>query len=176
MENKSSIFPQAVKTGLFAIGASIVLTLLVYVTGMNMFGWVFQVISYAVLLGIMVWGVMSYRKANGGFMSFGQGFGIIIVAGLICSFISYFFNLAYVNYINPDYMAQALEASTAMVQKFGTPLTDEMEQVITQNIEDSMRFSFGKMALGLVGAMIIWSILGAIISGILSKKNPQEEI
>lgn len=74
MESKS-IFPQAVKTGLIAIGLSIVLTLLAYVTGMNMFGWVFQVISYAVLLGVMVWGVLSYRKANGGFMSFGQGYG-----------------------------------------------------------------------------------------------------
>ena len=49
MESKS-IFPQAVKTGLIAIGLSIVLTLLAYVTGMNMFGWVFQVISYAVLI------------------------------------------------------------------------------------------------------------------------------
>ncbi len=175
MESKS-IFPQAVKTGLIAIGLSIVLTLLAYVTGMNMFGWVFQVISYAVLLGVMVWGVLSYRKANGGFMSFGQGFGIIIVAGLVCSFISYFFNLVYANYINPDYMAQTIEASSAMVQKIGGTMTDEMEQSIMQGIEESMRFSLKKMTLGLIGSLIIWSILGAIISGILSRKNPQEEI
>ena len=109
-------------------------------------------------------------------MSFGQGFGIIIVAGLVCSFISYFFNLVYVNYINPDYMAQAMEVSSAMVQKIGGTITDEMEQSIMENIEASMRFSFGKMALGLIGSLIIWSILGAIISGILSRKNPQEEI
>ena len=175
MESKS-IFPQAVKTGLIAIGASIVLTLLAYVAGMNMFGFIFPIISYALLLGIMIWGVMSYRKANGGFMSFGQGFGVVIVAGLICSFISYFFNLAYVNYISPDYVTQAMEASSAMAQKLGGTINDEMEQTMMQGIEDSMRFSLGKMALGLVGALIVWSILGAIISGVLSRKNPQEEI
>lgn len=101
MENKS-ITVQGVKTGLLAAAVSIVIMLLAYVLGISVVGWTFQGISTLFIIGVMIYGLVSFRKAQG-YMDFAQGLGIVIIAGVISSLIGYFFTLLYYNVINPGH-------------------------------------------------------------------------
>lgn len=78
MDN-SSVFSHGIKTGIIAGVAAILVTLLAYILNINMLGWSFQGVSYLILIGVMIYGLLGFRKANGGYMAFAQG--ILIISG-----------------------------------------------------------------------------------------------
>lgn len=174
MENKS-ITVQGVKTGLLAAAVSIVIMLLAYVLGISVVGWTFQGISTLFIIGVMIYGLVSFRKAQG-YLDFAQGLGIVIIAGVISSLIGYFFTLLYYNVINPGIIDEIMTQSTAMMQKMGMVVNEEMEAQIRQNAEANMHFSFKNMAFGVVGSLFLWTILSLILSAIFKKKNPDDII
>ena len=91
---------------------------------------------------------------------------------MVCSVISYFFNLLYFNLINPDYINEVMEYSKEAVQKMGMVMNDELEATMRANAEKSMHFSILNFTIGIVGSLVIWSILGSILGAIFSKKDP----
>lgn len=105
-------------------------------------------------------------------MAFAQAILIVLVAGVVCSVISYFFNLVYFNFINPDYINEVMEYSKEAVQKMGMVMNDELEASMQANAEKSMHFSILNFAMGIIGSLVIWSILGSILGAIFSKKDP----
>lgn len=175
MEN-NSVFSQGLKTGVIAAVAAIVITLLAYVANINMMGWTFQGVSYLVLIAVMIYGLLAFRKANGGYMAFAQGILMVLVAGIVCSVISYFFNLLYYNVINPNAVAEIVEYSKSAVEKMGMAMTDELEEQIRTNAQASTQFSGKLFAFTIIGSVVVWSILGAILGAIFSKKNPEDAI
>lgn len=164
MDN-SSVFPHGIKTGVIAGVAAILVTLLAYVLNINMLGWTFQGVSYLVLIGVMIYGLLGFRKANGGYMAFAQGILIVLVAGMICAIINYFFGLLYYNVI---------DNSLAAYEKMGIAVTDQVEELIRSNAEASTHFSWKYFSFAIVGALIIWTILGLILGAIFSKKDPND--
>lgn len=169
---KNSIFSQGLKTGVIAAAVAIVTVLVAFILNMRMIGWTFQSISYILLIAVMIYGLLQFRKANGGFMAFAQAILIVLVAGVVCSVISYFFNLVYFNFINPDYINEVMEYSKEAVQKMGMVMNDELEASMQANAEKSMHFSILNFSMGIIGSLVIWSILGSILGAIFSKKDP----
>ena len=169
---KNSIFSQGLKTGAIAAAVSIVTVLVAFILNMRMIGWAFQSVSYILLIAVMIYGLLQFRKANGGFMAFAQAILIVLVAGVVCSVISYFFNLVYFNFINPDYINEVMEYSKEAVQKMGMVMNDELEASMRANAEKSMHFSILNFVIGILGSLVIWSILGSILGAIFSKKDP----
>ena len=168
----NTVFSQGIKTGLTAVGASVVLVLLAYLTGINMISWTFQGISYVVMIAVMIAGLLAFRKANGGYMVFAQGILIVLVAGLVSSVLSYFFNLLYYNVINPSAVEEIIEYSKSAVEKMGVALSDELEEQLRVNAEKNTHFSVLNLVFGVIGSLMIWSVLGAILGAIFSKKDP----
>lgn len=173
MDN-SSVFSHGIKTGIIAGVAAILVTLLAYILNINMLGWSFQGVSYLILIGVMIYGLLGFRKANGGYMAFAQGILIILVAGMVCVVISYFFNLLYYNVINPGFEQEVIENSLAAYEKMGITVTDQMEELIRSNAEASTHFSWKYFSFAIVGALIVWTILGLILAAIFSKKDPND--
>lgn len=171
---KNSISSQGIKTGLIASAVAIVIVLIAYIFNIKMIGWGFQGINYILLIAVMIYGLLQFRKANGGFMAFAQAILIVLVAGVVCSIISYFFNLLYFNFINPDYINEVMEYSKEAVQKMGVVMNDEMEAAMRTNAEKSAHFSILNFVIGIVGSLVVWSILGSILGAIFSKKDPNE--
>ena len=169
---KNSIFSQGLKTGVIAAAVAIVTVLVAFILNMRMIGWTFQSISYILLIAVMIYGLLQFRKANGGFMAFAQAILIVLVAGVVCSVISYFFNLVYFAFINPDYINEVMEYSKEAVQKMGMVMNDELEASMQANAEKSMHFSILNFAMGIIGSLVVWSILGSILGAIFSKKDP----
>ena len=168
----NAIFSQGIKTGLIATVTSIVLVLLAYVADINMISWTYQGICYAVLIVVMIAGLLAFRKANGGYMAFAQGILVVLIAAVIYTILSYFFNLLYYNVINPGYVEEIVEYSKSAVEKMGIGLTNELEEQLQANAEKSTHFSVMNLVFGIVGALVVWSILGAILGAIFSKKDP----
>lgn len=166
MDN-SSVFPHGIKTGVIAGVAAILVTLLAYVLNINMLGWTFQGVSYLVLIGVMIYGLLGFRKANGGYMAFAQGILIVLVAGMICA-------LLYYNVIDPGFEQQVIDNSLATYEKMGIAVTDQVEELIRTNAEASTHFSWKYFSFAIVGALIIWTILGLILGAIFSKKDPND--
>ena len=173
MDN-SSVFPHGIKTGVIAGVVAILVTLLAYVLNINMLGWTFQGVSYLVLIGVMIYGLLGFRKANGGYMAFAQGILIVLVAGMICAIINYFFGLLYYNVIDPGFEQQVIDNSLAAYEKMGIAVTDQVEELIRSNAEASTHFSWKYFSFAIVGALIIWTILGLILGAIFSKKDPND--
>lgn len=169
---KNSISSQGIKTGVLAGVVSIVVVLLTYILNISMFKWPFMVLSYALLIGVMIYGLLQFRKANGGFMAFAQAILIVLVAGVICSIISYFFNLLYYNFINPNYLNEIIEYSRGIYEKAGIVMNEQMEEMIRTNAEKNMHFSVLNFVISIVVSLVAWSIFGSILGAIFSKKDP----
>lgn len=137
MDN-SSVFPHGIKTGVIAGVAAILVTLLAYVLNINMLGWTFQGVSYLVLIGVMIYGLLYY------------------------------------NVIDPGFEQQVIDNSLAAYEKMGIAVTDQVEELIRSNAEASTHFSWKYFSFAIVGALIIWTILGLILGAIFSKKDPND--
>lgn len=137
MDN-SSVFPHGIKTGVIAGVAAILVTLLAYVLNINMLGWTFQGVSYLVLIGVMIYGLLYY------------------------------------NVIDPGFEQQVIDNSLAAYEKMGIAVTDQVEELIRTNAEASTHFSWKYFSFAIVGALIIWTILGLILGAIFSKKDPND--
>ena len=78
---KNLVFSQGLKTGLIAAAVAIVTVLIAFILNITMIGWTFQGISYILLIAVMIYGLLQFRKANGGFMAFAQG--LLVVRGML---------------------------------------------------------------------------------------------
>lgn len=107
-------------------------------------------------------------------MAFAQGILIVLTAGMICAVINYFFGLLYYNVIDPGFEQQVIENSLAAYEKMGITVTDQVEELIRANAEDSTHFSWKYFSFAIVGALIVWTILGLILGAIFSKKDPND--
>jgi hypothetical protein len=172
MEEQANSKGIIINNGLILGVASIILSLVMYATGNHLDPhWSNSVVSAALFIGLIFLGTKQFKAANGGFMSWGQGVkvgvGIAILAGLIVVIYNYIF----MNFIEPDFMSQAIEAQN---QKFLDQGMSE-EQIEAANEMGKSFQSPGIMAaMGIIGYAIGGFIVAAITSAIM-KKNEEEE-
>ena len=128
-------------------------------------------ITSALFIGILVWGIKSFKSENGGFLSWGQGVkigvGIAVLAGLINVIYSYIF----MNFIEPDFMNQMMEVQNQMY--IDTGMTEEQ-------IENANEMSKKFQSPGITAAMgiIAYAIGGFIVSAIgaaIMKKSEENQ-
>lgn len=125
------------------------------------------VLAWAVVLGVFVFAIKEYKNESGGFMSFGQGFGInmwvVLIGGLVRSVITYVYII-----VDPEYLdfAREIRENTS----FGPP-RDQAQQAP----EWMEFFNTGEFAAiaSFIAAIFAGLIFGAIVSAIM--KNEAEE-
>lgn len=135
----------------------VVLSAVIYVTGMQQASWV-QWVLYAVFLGGLVLNASAFSKANGGTVSFGQLFSsgfkttaiivLLVVAWVIASV-----------YIFPDMKENAIELARAKMEQEGKLDADTMETALNVTRNNFTTFVvmgslFGYMILGLIFSLI----------------------
>lgn len=163
-----------VKYGLIAAAGGILISLMIYVAGMDKTdaGQYLNWLSAIVLIIAMVFAIKERReKEFGGFISFKTAFGTTAVITIIATFISSVYSYIYMSIINPgmkDYIMQK------QLEKM------EGQGMSTEQIESAMKMTESWMTPGM---MTIWSlvmglffgiILALIVSAIMKKPNPNE--
>ena len=111
-----------------------------------------------------------FRTANGGFMTFGEGFKINIIAAAIAGTMRSVVTYVYVKFVDPTYNERMQEIALNSMRERG---------MSEEQIEQGMRFSGGMSnpELGILFG-IIWALLGALIVGSIVSaiiKNENEE-
>lgn len=155
--------------GLFLGGISIVLFLIIALSGMRPDGpgrWLGVVFT-----GVLIFLAHKYFKDNGdGFMSIGQGVGIGFWTGVTSSVISSIFTYVYVKFIDSGFIDMIKETQLEEMQKRG--MSDEQ-------VEQAMKFAGmftsaeAIFLFGLIGGIIGGVVIGLIISFFTQKKNPE---
>ncbi len=168
------------KTGKYALnfgvvlGAiSVVFALMLYSLDMHYQGG-FAVMGVSIVLTIVfvVIGMMQFKKANDGFMSFGQALKIGVGISLVGGIIGVLFNQVLINFIDPETMTKALEYQREQLIAAGEL---SMEQ-IDASMEMGKSFSTPVMqiAFGLLGSLFFGFILSLVPALILKKSKPED--
>ncbi|MBT8311244.1 MAG: DUF4199 domain-containing protein [Eudoraea sp.] len=169
---------QQPKTGKFALNyglllgaVSVIFTFMLYTLDMHYQQSAGVIIISAVLsLAAIIIGLIQFKKANGGFMSFGQGFKIGVGICLIAGIIGIIFNQIMLNVIDPDMMTKALDfQEQQLVERGLTP------QQASDQMEMGKQFAtpLWQITFGLIFS-ILFGILLTIVPALVIKKAKPE--
>ena len=161
--------------GLLGGLALVLITLGLYIGGVEYFLSPIAFISYVVIIVIAVMAGLRQRKLNGGYLTFSEGLKVAFSTFAIAFFVSTIFMYVLVNFIDIPFreaLAQAsLEKSAAMMKGFG--MSDEQVDKAMRDASGQDNYSIGKMFLGFAMMCIVFFIVSLIIAAIIKRKKPE---
>lgn len=169
-ENKPKTGKFALNFGLILGAVSVIFAFMLYTADMHYQGGIsVMLISLALSLAAVIIAMIQFKKANEGFMTFGQALKIGVGVCLIGGIIGIIFNQIMSNVIDPDMMAKAMEYQKNQLLET-TNMT--MEQVEAQ-MELGKTFSTPTMQIvfGLVFSLLMGFVLSLIPALILKKSE-----
>ena len=135
--------------------------------------WSFMIISFAIFIAVVVYGIKAFKKENGGFLSLGEAIKVSVGIGLIAAIISGIWSIILMTVIEPDYASQMADVQREqMIERF-PEMTD---QQINQAVEMSAGFSspWITFASTLVMYMLFALIVGLIAGAVMKQKRPYD--
>lgn len=127
-------------------------------------------ISFPVYIVIIVLAHKYYKEQGDGFMSYGQGMGIVFWMSLISSLIGSVFTWVYVKFIDTTMIETMLQQQLEEFERQG--MSDDQ-------IQNAMKFTEmfmtpeAMLLMGIIGGIISSMIIGVIVTIFTQKKNPQ---
>src|SRR5690606_6280355 len=104
-DNKPKTGKIALTYGLILAAISVIFMLMLYSLDMHYQGGPMVMgVSLVITIAMIVIGMMQFKKANNGFMSFGQGLKVGVGIGLIGGIVGIFFNQVMAGLIDPQMM------------------------------------------------------------------------
>ena len=167
-ENKPTALKNGFNYGLITGAALIVFSLLLFLMDQHMnrsISW----ISFIFLIGGMIYGTLQYRKAAGGYLSYGQAFTACFHIGLFATILATIYTYLFVTVIHPGYIQELLDMTQARMLESQPDLTDTQ---VEQAIEMTSKFMNGPM-ITLTGFVtnLITSVVIALLAAIFLKKE-----
>lgn len=162
----------ALQYGLLLGGISVVLGIILYSMelhyqgGLSILG-----VSLVIMLGCIIVGLLQFKKANNGYMSFGQGMKIGIGICLIGGIISMAYQLLLSHVIDPEMMSKQLELARMQMQD-----SKMSQEQIDAQLEMAQKFSSPliQIAFGLLMSIFFGFVLSLIPTLIMKKNNPEK--
>lgn len=172
MEEKLTISDVAKKWGLIYGLVGLIMLIFSAMFDLSTMGFVWQGLIFIVTVGIAftIYFLASkeYKESNSGLITFGQSFGIAILAGLIGGLIRGIGFYLYVKVIDTNYMDRILEAQEEVRERMGAPEIDP------DQLPAFVKFFQTPEFLGissLINAMLGALIIGLIVAAIVQKKE-----
>lgn len=128
-------------------------------------------ISTALTVGILVWGMKQYRDRDlGGYMSFGKGFGFGMIAALIGSLIKAV--SIYFKPIDAEIREEAYTAFSTELEKNDASIDEETINMI-YSFFDSFLSPTGLSLISFFSYVLWGTIVSLVVAGILNKNNTE---
>jgi len=179
METNQTLQKSAVYSGFYIGVAAILWFLLQYVLGIMPVGFLKPILlgiaGFAISIVILIIMLKSFRKASGGFITFGNAFIFSLIALVVGSFISGVFSYVFVRFFDPDYVRTILEAQMEWTEDFMVRMNiadseiDKALDRIASRFEDVNSLSQALKSFGIV--VIINAVIALIIAAIMKKKR-----
>ena len=161
MANESiSLFKFALKFGLIGAAVSIVLTLLFFLLDMPE-STLSQYASYPVLLGIILWGQIAYRKAETLVIGYGETFGLGVMIICYYALVTTVYLIVHWSFIDLELASRVTAVAEETLRSQGLP-EDQLGPAI-----EMQKMLIGPIAtpvMGFIGTMFIGTILSLITS------------
>lgn len=126
------------------------------------------VISIVIMVGVIIWGIVSFRKANGGFLTLGEalklGAGIALVSGII----TVIYTALMVNVIDTDFALKIAENQKAAGEAAGEMSAEQLQQ----QYDGTINYFWITYPFILIFNIIAGLIIGLIGGLILKKAKP----
>ncbi len=159
---KPSLLKHALIYGLILGGAIILYSLLLYSLGL-MQNMVLGYITFAIMIGVLVWIEIDYRnKKLGGLMTLGQGFMIGFLAVILASILYAIYYYVFVKYIDPNIIEQIIAKSEEKIMESQPNISDadldKMMGYMEKFMKPSIMVFFGflwNLFIGTAASLII---------------------
>ncbi|MCF8715217.1 DUF4199 domain-containing protein [Joostella atrarenae] len=172
MENKQPTTGKfALRYGLLLGAVSVTFGIMLYLTDMHYQQEISTlVISIAIMLAVILIALFQFKKANDGYMTFGEALKIGIGLCLIGGVISMLFQLLLSNVIDPGMVDKQMEIAKAKMVDYGMT----QEQIESQlEISKKMSGPFIQAAFGLIFSIFLGFVL-TLIPALVMKKTKSE--
>ena len=152
----------------------VILVVIMYVMDLHLDPhWSFILITLAIFIAVIVYGIKAFKNDNGGFLSFGEALKVSVGIGLIAAIISGIWSLVLTTVIEPDYADQMAEVQR---EKMIESYPEMSEEQINQALEFSAGFSspWITFASTLVMYMLLALVIGLIAGAVMKQNRPYE--
>ncbi len=163
----------APKIGKFSLNYGLILGGLGVIFGLMLFlsdAYVTQspvnsIINIAMSTGVIFWGILNFRKANGGYLKVGQalklGAGIALIAGIFSVLWTMFLS----NVLDPEFPSKIMDLQMAELAE----TTDMTPEQLQQQKELGLNFWWFGYPVILIASIVIGLIIG-LVGGLIFKK------
>jgi hypothetical protein len=171
MENQVSSKSFMVNNGVVLGVASVIYSLVIYATGNHLNPhWSGSLITGAIFIGVIFYGIKQFKEANGGFLTWGEGVkigvGIAVLGGLIVVIYNYLF----MSFIEPDLMNQLMEVQNQAFLDQG--MTEEQIEAANE-MSQAFQTPGIMAAVGIISYAIGGFIVSAITAAIMKKSEEE---
>lgn len=171
-ERPVSLMKSSLTYGIYLGIVTILFSVVVYVLGFTFEKWV-QYSTYPIIIIGIVLAQLSYRKALGGEMSYGQALGVGIMTVIFSSVLGAIYTYLLYAVIDPSLQEQLRLATEQQIIEQGKVPEEQLDMVI------EMATKFQKPAIMALFAIFGGAFMGLIISlitSIFTKKNPSDVV
>ena len=164
------------KTGKYSLNYGLILGLISVVFGIMLYSMdahysrdpANTVISIVIMVGVILWGIYSFRKANGGYLSIRDalklGAGIALISGVIAVVYTIFLS----NVLDPEFATKVAE-----LQKEGDMAGGILsDQQIQQRYDGTINYFWISYPMILIFNIIIGLVIGLVGGLIMKKQKP----
>ncbi len=171
--NKASVKKIALNYGLYMALGTIALSVIVYVMGMTYEQpWWQSVGNFLIMILAIVYGLKAFKSTGDGFLSLGDALKTGLAISLVAGIIGIIFNYIFVNFIEPDFMANMLEVTREN-------MLEQNPEMTSDQVETAMGFTEKMMspaimaAFGIIASLFFGFII-SLIAGLIMKQNRPE--
>lgn len=164
--------PFVLNYGLLLGILSVIVGAVMYVTDAYLNpSFIYSIISFLILITVITLGIKAYKQENGGFLSLGEalkvGIGVAVIGGIISAIWSYIL----MNFIEPDFMIQTMEASRDKMMENNPDMTpDQMEKALEMGA--SFNSPWIIMAVSLIGNLFFGLVISLIAGLVMKRESP----
>jgi uncharacterized membrane protein YwzB len=129
---------------------------------------VIQVVNIVISVAIIFWGILGFKKANGGYLKIGEALKLGTGMSLIAGILQIGYTLLLVNVLDKGFVRKVIEMRMAEAVQQGNMTPEQIEQGIEMGVKF---FWFGYPVMLIVS--VVFGLIIGLVGGLIFKKNPE---
>jgi len=130
------------------------------------------IVSLVIMIGIMLYAFLQYRKSNEGFLSLGEALKMGIGIALVSALIGIVYTQILINVLDPDTMQKQMELSMETLKAKNPEIPQEALET-ARSMQEKMSSPLILTAIQIVFALFFGFII-SLIGGLIVKKSRPE--
>jgi hypothetical protein len=164
------------KTGKYSLNFGLILGLISVVFGVMLYTMdahtsqdpANTVISIVIMVAVIIWGIISFRKANEGYLALGQAMKLGTGIALVAAIIAVIYTMVLANVIDPEFPTKIAELTKAKAEAEGEMTPEQIQQ----QYDGTINYFWISYPFILIFNIIAGLIIGLIGGLILKKTKP----